>query len=116
MSIKNRPSQKRIVVRILNPAPEGADHTSLHNAERFVEKGHAEFIDKTTIRFYRAGERERLQQEEALAYRRRAEIAVDEEIEKTRYGATSWRGHSQRGIPWFERLKIMPVQPGLVRS
>lgn len=101
---------------IQNPAPEGQRCTSMQNAERFVEREDAEWVDKTTIRFFRKGEREAIQQEMAARVRSMGEQEVRRRIEQSRYGRASWNGTKRKGIPWFEREGMMPIKPGMVRS
>lgn len=101
---------------IQNPAPEGAKCTSMQNAERFVAREEAEWVNKTTIRFFLKGEREAIQQEMAARVRRMGEEEVSRRIASSRYGCASWGGSARKGIPWFEREGMMPIKPGMVRS
>lgn len=101
---------------IQNPAPEGAKCTSMQNAERFVSNEQAEWVNATTIRFFRTGEREAIQQEMAARVRRMGEEEVTKRIATSRYGCASWGGSTRKGIPWFEREAMMPLKPGMVRS
>lgn len=106
----------RPVVYIQNAAPEGAKCTSVQNAERFVAREEAEWVNKNTIRFFQKGEREAIQQEMAARARRMGEEEVTRRITQSRYGRASWGGSKRRGIPWFEREAMVPIAPGMVRS
>lgn len=106
----------RPVVYIQNAAPEGAKCTSVQNAERFVAREEAEWVNKTTIRFFQKGERAAIQQELAARARQMGEEEVTRRISQLRYGRASWGGSKRRGIPWFERDGMMPIAPGRARS
>jgi len=108
--------KKRVVVYISNPAPEGQRCTSLKNAERWAAEGRADWLNKTTIRLIRDGEREAIRMEMAARVRRMGEEEVTKRIEQSRYGRASWNGEKRKGIPWFERDGMMPISPGMVRS
>lgn len=101
---------------IQNPAPEGAKCTSMQNAERFVAREEAEWVNKTTIRFFLKGEREAIREEMAARVRRMGEEEVMLRITQSRFGRASWTGAARKGIPWFEREALMPISPGSVRS
>lgn len=101
---------------ILNPAPEGAKCTSMQNAERFVAREEAEWVNKTTIRFFIKGEREAIAQEMAARVRRMGEEEVAKRIRDSRFGRISWHGNKRSGMPWFDRGGLMPIAPGTVRS
>lgn len=101
---------------ISNPAPEGQRCTSMQNAERFVSRDEAEWLNKTTIRMIRKGEREAIRLEMAARVRRMGEEEVAKRIEQSRHGRVSWGGSKRKGIPWFEREGMMPIAPGMVRS
>lgn len=88
----------------------------MQNAERFVAREVAEWVNKTTIRFFQKGEREAIQQEMAARARRMGEEEVTRRITQSRYSRISWGGSKRSGIPWFEREGMMPLKPGMVRS
>lgn len=88
----------------------------MKNAERWHEEKRCEWLDKTTIRMIREGEREAIRMEMAARVRRMGEEEVSKRITQSRYGRASWNGAKRKGIPWFEREGMMPIAPGTVRS
>ncbi len=88
----------------------------MRNAERFVERGVAEFLNATTLRFVPETERRAIQLEQAAQARRRADVEVDERIAESRFAQVSWSGSKRSRIPWSERVGMVPLCPGTVRS
>ena len=88
----------------------------MQNAERFVGREEAEWVDKTTIRFFQKGERAAIREEMAARVRRMGEEEVAKRIDESRFSRISWGGSKRSGIPWFEREGMMPIPPGRARS
>lgn len=108
-------SDKRAVVRIVNPAPDSEPYTSMKRADGFIAARVADWvIPGEMIRFTDQSPAVRIRME--MAARARKEQLLDTEIGETRYGCISWGGDSRTNIPWWEREGMVPIRPGKVIS
>lgn len=108
------------MVRIANPAPEGAQYTSLRRAKRHIEQGSGRWVGEFVLEITRT-EAQGVDVEMAARHRYRKQVEefdrenpVDKDISRTRYSKVNWSGSRYRNKPHWQQPTI--VLPGVARS